>query len=141
LNNRRFWLILTGLFFIGLYHFTASPVSNDAHTLMIFRKLTFLSAADISLLDKIVRKLAHLTTFGILALLIRNAFHPNRWSYPGAWLLATLYGASDELHQMIVPGRTPLFTDVMIDSLGACLILCIAYRLSSKKESLALSSK
>jgi VanZ family protein len=36
-----------------------------------------------------------------------------------AVLCATLYGVSDELHQALVPGRTPDPADVVVDALGA----------------------
>jgi len=133
--NRR-WLnwFGVGLFFVGFYIFTASPISNNDHTVMLINKYKFLSSLDLTLLNKIIRKAAHLLSFGLLALTIRNAIYPYRWTYPGAWLLATLYGASDEVHQIFVPGRTPLLSDVMIDSLGAFLALYILYFLKLRKE-------
>jgi VanZ family protein len=127
LNKKLFWWGLAGLFFVGFYFFTSSPVSNDAHTLMLFKNIKFLSNVDIVLLDKIIRKCAHFLSYGILAIIVKNALQPRRWAYPGAWLIATLYGASDEIHQIFVPGRTPLATDVMIDSAGACAVLLVAY--------------
>lgn len=36
-----------------------------------------------------------------------------------ATLLGTLYGASDEVHQMFVPGRTPDVMDLVADAWGA----------------------
>ncbi|HEY8449741.1 MAG TPA: VanZ family protein [Bacillota bacterium] len=43
--------------------------------------------------------------------------------YLTAWLLATLYAATDEWHQRFVPGRTGSLTDVGIDAVGALLAL------------------
>jgi VanZ family protein len=37
----------------------------------------------------------------------------------GAWLAASLYGASDEWHQSFVPGRDANLVDVYTDSAGA----------------------
>ena len=38
-----------------------------------------------------------------------------------AVLLATLYGAFDEVHQAFTPGRSPDVRDVVADCLGAAL--------------------
>ncbi len=50
----------------------------------------------------------------------------------GGWLIATLYAATDEFHQLFVDGRACLFKDVMIDSAGAAfaaiVILLIVIR-------------
>lgn len=35
-----------------------------------------------------------------------------------AWALATAYAITDEIHQIFVPGRTCLVTDVLLDSAG-----------------------
>ena len=43
-----------------------------------------------------------------------------------AWGCATLYAATDELHQLFVPGRAGLFTDVLIDATGAAIGLLVA---------------
>lgn len=44
-----------------------------------------------------------------------------------AWLTATGYAGLDEYHQMLTGGRTPLFQDVMLDSIGAltAIVLCL----------------
>ena len=44
-----------------------------------------------------------------------------------AWVLTTLYAATDEFHQLFVPGRACLATDVAIDSSGALLGAAIAF--------------
>lgn len=40
---------------------------------------------------------------------------------PVAWLIATAYAATDEVHQLFVPGRGGQVTDVLLDSAGALL--------------------
>lgn len=35
------------------------------------------------------------------------------------WLIASLYAASDEIHQLFVPGRSGQLSDVILDSAGA----------------------
>ena len=35
------------------------------------------------------------------------------------WLIAALYAASDEIHQLFVPGRSGQLSDVILDSAGA----------------------
>lgn len=39
--------------------------------------------------------------------------------YVLSWISATIYGLSDEWHQMFTPGRTPSWEDVVADALGA----------------------
>jgi VanZ family protein len=72
-------------------------------------------------LNFIVRKLGHLTEFGILAVLVWRALAPKRTAYVGAWLFATVYAMTDEWHQSFEPGRTATPKDVVIDSCGALL--------------------
>lgn len=71
-----------------------------------------------NLLNLIVRKTAHFTVFGVLALLYLKALGNwrKRWL---ALLLAVLYAISDEYHQSWTPLRHPAWTDVVIDSAGA----------------------
>lgn len=79
--------------------------------------------------DLILRKVAHLGEFGILAFLMARAVFPygQKHKMP-AWesalsviILAVLYAASDELHQTFVVGRTGSFMDVGVDGVGAIL--------------------
>lgn len=56
-----------------------------------------------------------------------------------SWLAATGYAGLDEFHQMLTGGRSPLFQDVMLDSMGAltavllCLGVIIMKRLKKNK--------
>ncbi|BDG37604.1 hypothetical protein PcaKH15_35100 [Parageobacillus caldoxylosilyticus] len=79
------------------------------------------------MLNFIVRKLAHLTEYGILAVLVWRALSPKRTAYAGAWLFATLYAMTDEWHQSFEPGRTATPKDVAIDSCGALIALMVTF--------------
>ncbi|MFT4512817.1 MAG: VanZ family protein [Planctomycetota bacterium] len=43
----------------------------------------------------------------------------------GSWLLASLYGVVDELHQAYVPGRMCSFADLVSDASGAALAVVV----------------
>lgn len=75
----------------------------------------------------VIRKLTHLTAYGILALLWFRAVRGEgrgwvmRWSVI-AVLIAIAVAATDEYHQSFVPSRTGTPFDVVIDACGAILM-------------------
>jgi VanZ family protein len=71
-----------------------------------------------------IDKLFHAVTYGILALLLLWAL-PRTARRPAllAMALASAYGVSDELHQALVPGRSPDVVDWLADTAGAALAL------------------
>ncbi|MGY3765836.1 VanZ family protein [Vagococcus vulneris] len=75
-----------------------------------------------------IRKGAHFLTFFVLGgSLCLVLYHKTRSLFISGlfgWLSATGYAALDEFHQMITGGRTPLFQDVALDSIGA-LTACV----------------
>jgi len=93
-------------------------------------------AAAIESLQFIVRKSAHFSSyailggFGILAFSQYPLDRPRRISY--AVLICVLYAATDEIHQLFVPGRSAELGDVAIDTAGALVgifVVSIATRL------------
>jgi VanZ family protein len=73
----------------------------------------------------LIRKLSHWSEYFILGILLMRALKPHISRQPAlrrmVWsiLLATLYAATDEYHQTLVPGRSANPLDVVIDSFGA----------------------
>ena len=100
------------MFLCGLFDFSPSPDTKLLLTLLI-------------------RKGAHMTEFGILALLwlgtLRSGTDKAKWHYPAAFAAASLYAATDEIHQLFVSERAGQLTDWMIDSAGAMIFLCIGW--------------
>ncbi len=70
----------------------------------------------------------HLVVYGVLALLWARALRGAGVRHAAWWALviALAYGASDELHQSFVPGRTMTVIDWVVDLLGAGLALAVA---------------
>jgi VanZ family protein len=77
--------------------------------------------------DLVLRKIAHLTEFFILAFLLFRAYQSYGVNFRQAlvFALAAAVGAAgfDEWHQSFTPGRTPSLIDVGVDSFGAILFI------------------
>jgi hypothetical protein len=112
-----------------IYWFSAQPNSNEV-TENIFGGLNYY-----------VRKGSHMTEFAILfglaywfeaACIIRGGaalekLKPLSLKLFLPFLFVFLYAASDEWHQSFVPGRTALFSDVLIDCAGAAIATFITF--------------
>lgn len=86
-----------------------------------------------------VRKAAHFTEFAMLGASLRLLFHALALRRPilTAWVAGTLYACIDELHQMFVDGRGPMWQDVCIDSAGvltAVLLVTLWLRWRAKRK-------
>lgn len=80
-------------------------------------------AEKVEQIGRFVRKAAHFAEYFVLCgvfTVFALTFDINRILACGlAFCAGTVYAASDEIHQLFVPGRSGLFTDVLIDSSGA----------------------
>jgi len=90
-------------------------------------------AARLDMIHLLVRKVMHVTEFGILACLWYRAlgWQGSGWQPSAAltaFLLAAGFSAVDEIHQTFVSSRTGSIRDVGWDTLGTCLGL-VARRL------------
>lgn len=72
-----------------------------------------------------VRKGAHMTEYALFTLTVMFALFVygvrGGMLYVLSVLAALVYAASDEVHQLFVPGRSGQVTDVLIDTLGGIL--------------------
>jgi VanZ family protein len=80
--------------------------------------------------DRPLRIVAHLATFGLLGALVLFAISGRQRPSGPAALAAVgvtlLYALSDELHQALVPGRTGRLDDVVVDLVGAVAGVVVA---------------
>ncbi len=75
--------------------------------------------------DYIIRKIAHVTEYAVLCLLVSRSVGVKVTASIRERLvpagISSLYALSDEFHQSFVPSRGATYTDVMWDTLGAIL--------------------
>ncbi|MGX8680926.1 MAG: VanZ family protein, partial [bacterium] len=76
-------------------------------------------------LQHLIRKAAHMSEFGLLAVSLAFGFKHNDYSRPylTALLFTFLFACLDETHQLFVDGRAGSFYDVLIDTCGGILLL------------------
>lgn len=71
-------------------------------------------------------KIGHFLIFGLLATLLARVRAFQRWTPLGAYMavvLVSLFGGTDELHQMLVQGRSADVYDWAADTLGAAVFV------------------
>ena len=79
------------------------------------------------LFEKLSDKLLHAIEYSVLAILCYRAFsraagpHVSRYAFVFAVAAASLYGATDEVHQAFVPFRTSTWSDWLADTVGALI--------------------
>lgn len=89
--------------------------------------------------DFLLRKIAHITEYFILTLLLYRAFK-GTFEINGLYIFilpalsAFLYAISDEIHQSFVPGRGCAVRDIFIDSVGIIGFLVTVWKISLQKS-------
>jgi VanZ family protein len=74
-------------------------------------------------------KVAHLSIYALLGFALSwrdNRRSLKNWDWQGL-ILGWLYGASDEIHQIFVPGRRAGMDDWIADAMGIALALLITF--------------
>lgn len=139
----RYWLPV--LLWAGLIALLSGGEFHTGFTLRSIRAVVsfFLpdaSEATLLQINSVARKLAHVTEYFILGLLLWRALRRGaveawrlRWAL-GTLAVGALWAAADELHQHFVRGRSGSVMDVGFDSLGLLLVLLIVYRWSRQVE-------
>ena len=76
-------------------------------------------------MESIIRKMAHFSIYTVVGLLLMslvstyNIKEKNRLII--TLITGIIYASSDEIHQSFVPGRSPMITDIVIDTMGVIL--------------------
>jgi len=130
---RRFmthWVPL--LLWMSVIFGASTGLGTPAHTSRFVRPFLLwldphMSEETIELVHHCIRKTAHAVEYAILGFLVWRvvhstpalASHSSAHHFRLALLLAALYAATDETHQLFVPGREAAVRDVLLDTCGA----------------------
>lgn len=101
-------------------------IHHDFHSWTEEEQLAFASKV-----DHPIRKTAHAAEYAIFAMLLVGAWYDekrkNIWNALLPWSVATAYAATDEFHQLFVPGRSGQVSDVLLDSVGAAAGIAVLF--------------
>jgi VanZ family protein len=117
---------------MGVIYILSTSIGSPEHTGRFIEPLLRWFKHDISRLEirnihLLIRKMAHVIDYAVLAILLWSALAHWSESKQPVWswklalcalALATVHGAFDEFHQLFEPGRVGCVRDVLIDSGG-----------------------
>ncbi len=136
LFGRKFWSALPMLLFMAvIFSFSAKTAAESSKSSNVFVEVLMderfpwaeqeNQAAVHRKLSFLVRKCAHMAEYAVLSMLVLYWLFSFSVSYRArvgiAALISICYAASDEFHQLFVPGRSGQVRDVLIDAAGALL--------------------
>jgi VanZ family protein len=134
---RWWWPAVMVMIFIFLGSTDLGAMSHQSRFLGPFLRWLGLGEAAALGIILAIRKLAHLTEFAVLGVLVwrgwrqRPAFRPAvAWPWPAALIPLAIcvgYALLDEFHQSFVPSRGASLGDVLIDSGGAAIGLALLW--------------
>ncbi len=142
-NYNKVMLILAIAWMAVIFMFSAKPdvESQEMSGSVSYRLISVVDKAfgmnwdkegKAEAIDYPVRKVAHMSEFAFLCLLVYGSFcwidGKKRYVLPVAWVFA--YACSDEFHQLFVKGRAGKFSDVLIDTSGALIMMLIILAVS-----------
>lgn len=152
-RNRKYfiWIFPIGIA-VMIFCFSAQPGDDSAQLsnrfvevflqirtgLRLFPRMS--EAEVVALFSILVRKSAHVTEYLLLCIALNTSFCvsgiKNGIRILFSFLLTFGYACTDEVHQLFVPGRAGLFTDVLIDSSGAFVLslILLCYSCVRKKK-------
>ena len=107
------------------------PAAAWAATIFWLSSRPTLPAPEIPYVDKV----AHFGAYALLGALLAFAADRSRLPVIAAVAIGVMYGASDEIHQMYVPGRSPDVLDWAADAAGVAAACFLYTRWRSRRAS------
>ena len=144
MKNKKLNIVLLVLWMIFIFIMSSfdAPQSDGQSGLIVNIVNSVIHTSNIDLLTTIIRKLAHLTEYFILGLLMINCLKDYKINkvYILSVVFSFIYAITDELHQTFISGRSGEVRDIVIDTIGA-LIGVLIYKYIRKKYEKKLIEK
>jgi len=123
-----FWLVL--VLFLGSAYFAAQETGRYVVPFLKFL-MPGVPSSELQAIHMVLRKLAHVLEYAVLALLWYRALHTvgGRSPRTAAWValsICLVCSIADEAHQSMLPSRRGSVRDFVIDAFGATAMLTIA---------------
>ncbi len=146
MTTRKACIVLFVLVNIVIFYFSAQSgeVSNAvsdsfSHAVKVEKVAPLFNTPSWELwhLKLALRKYAHVFLFGLLGVFGFLAWNPNkRLALRITWTVIICYAMAcfDELHQVLVPGRTASFDDTFIDLVGTAVGIGIGLVIGFQKQ-------
>ncbi len=90
-------------------------------------------------IESIIRKIAHYSIYTLVGILLMSLMSTYKIKeldrIAVSLIIGVIYASIDEIHQAFVPGRGPLITDVILDSMGVLtgiFIVMLVYKIICK---------
>jgi len=134
--KKRISILLVVLWMLFIFNISSyNSIQSDNQSGFIVNIVSnILHINDLDTLSFIIRKIAHFTEYFILGILTQNMIRNyNKKTYISI-IICILYAISDELHQLLTPGRSCQILDILIDSSGSILGIYLLYVLFKIKK-------
>jgi VanZ family protein len=143
----KYWLPV--LLWLGIMFVGSTDLLSGEHTSRLLVPLLRWLKPDISSealaqIHFLVRKLAHISEYAILSMLLWRAVLGGSnlrlkmaFVFGAVWLACGIFAISDEFHQLFVQSRTSASSDVLIDICGATIGLAICLMLARRHTTTA----
>lgn len=128
-NRFRYWtpaICVAALISVFSTHYFSSAETSKIIVPFLHWIFPAASPHTLSRMHTLIRKLAHITEFGLFSTAVFHGVRGERYGWRLQWAVVTLiiavsYAGLDEWHQSFVPMREARFRDVLIDATGALL--------------------
>ncbi len=147
LIKKFIYIILTLIVLISIYYLSSmnNKETNSLSKGIVYKSIELVEGINhkeydkksiVNKLNYPIRKCAHFTLFlllGVCIFLLLNSFNiSNRFII--SIVLCIIFSILDETHQIFTSGRTPLLTDIIIDSFGSVVGILFINRISNRNK-------